>query len=221
MLSDGRCEPAELDLFEKLQTAFGVGASAFKPYLNAIQLKNDKTVLGPFEAIRGLESRITPHLALAASLLYMMSADGSLGQEEIGQLETVIGEFDGLQKAALAYVRAVKREEFFRQAAPVLTTAQKLCVLTNVCDSMMSDGVVAVVEDKLFLSMMSALGIQVAEFDEFHKVLETKNFKPFDTSKFENRTSHVRSAGTANAGGDIFDMAKDDSQLGEYFPNQV
>lgn len=214
MLSDGRSEQTELEFFDKLQTAFGVATAVFRPYFKAIELKNGKTVLGPFDAIHGVTSQITPHLALAASLLYMMSADGSLGQEEIGQLETVIGEFDGLQKAALAYVREVKREEFFKQVAPVLTKAQKLCILANVCDSMMSDGVVAVVEDKLFLSMMSAFGIQVAEFDEFHKVLETKNFKPFDTSKFENRTSHARSAGASNTEGEIFDMTKDDSELG-------
>jgi len=214
MLSDGHCDASELALFEKLQSSFGIDRKNFKPYFKAIQLKNDKTVFGDFAEIKEGESRITPHLALAASLLYMMSADGSLGQEEIGQLETVIGEFDGLQKAALVYVRAVKREEFFKQAGPVLTREQILCILTNVCDSMMADGVVAVVEDKLFLSMINAFDLQASEFDQFQKVLETKNFKPFDVSKFENRTSHARIAAADQVVGEVFDMSGAESQMG-------
>jgi uncharacterized tellurite resistance protein B-like protein len=214
MLSDGNCDASELALFEKFQSAFGVKRETFKPYFKIIQLKNDKKVFGSFADIQDGQHQITPHLALAASLLYMMSADGNLGQEEIGQLETVIGEFDGLQKEALGYVRSVKREEFFKQAGPILTRDQILCILSNVCDSMMSDGVVAVVEDRLFLSMVNAFGLRASEFDQFQKVLETKNFKPFDISKFENRTSHARIAGAEQASGEVFDMSGAESELG-------
>lgn len=214
MLADGNCDPTELDLFEKFQSAFGVGVDAFKPYFKIIQLKNDKNVLGPFAAIEDGPPLLTPHLALAVSLIYMMSADGSLGQEEIGQLETVIGEFDGLQQAALGYVRTVKREDFFIQARPILNRKQILCILTNVCDSMTADGVVAVIEDKLFVRMLSAFGLRDTEFDQYQKVLETKNFKPFDISKFVNKTSHGRTAGNGEAGGEVFEMSEEDSELG-------
>lgn len=214
MLSDGRCETAELALFEKMQTAFGVTASAFKPYFKIIQLKNDKSVFGPFVPLQEGTQRVTPHLALAASLIYMMSADGNLGQEEIGQLETVIGEFDGLQKAALTYVRSVKREDFFKQARPVLSSNQLLCILSNVCDSMMADGVVAVVEDKLFLRMVMAFGLREEDFDRYQKVLETKNFKPFDVSKFQNRTVHGRELTDELVEGEMLESAQPESALG-------
>lgn len=35
--------------------------------------------------------KMTPHLAFATSLLYMMSADGEMDNEEIGHLLSVLG----------------------------------------------------------------------------------------------------------------------------------
>ena len=145
MLSDGFCEPSELLFFETLLSAFGISTEEYKPYLQVIQLKNDKTAMGPFADFQD-GSQITPHLALAVSLLYMMSADGRRAEEEIGQFETVVRQFEGLQKAALDYVRVTKREDFFKKMKRALDKRQQLCVLIHVCDSMMSDGVVAVVD---------------------------------------------------------------------------
>ncbi len=213
MLSDGRCEPSELLFFETLLNAFGVSPEEYRPYFQVIQLKNDKTVLGPFAEIQD-GPRISPHLTLAVSLLYMMSADGRLAQEEIGQFETVVAEFDGLQIAALGYVRANKRENFLKRMQRGLNKKQKLCVLINVCDSMMSDGVVSVVEYKLFLGIMSVFDWHIADFNKFNKVLEVKNFKPFDVSQFENPVAHLRAVDAAAVQPDVFDMAKTDDELG-------
>jgi len=215
LLADGRADQEELDLFHQMRSAFGISESAFKESIQVITLKNDKSVLGPFEPSQAGDSRISPHLALAVSLLYMMSADGSIGTEEIGQLEAVIGEFEGLQQVALAYVRKVKRGDFFKAVSPVLKTKQKLCILTNVCDSMMSDGTVAVVEDKLFLSMVAAFGFKLKDFDTYHHVLETKNIRPFDTSKFRSHSQHALESGAKGQDGEIFGAQGAATELGE------
>ena len=214
LLADGRADQEELDLFHQMRSAFGISESAFKESIQVITLKNDKSVLGPFEPIKAGDSRVSPHLALAVSLLYMMSADGSIGTEEIGQLEAVIGEFEGLQQVALAYVRKVKRGDFFKAVSSSLSAKQKLCILTNVCDSMMSDGTVAVVEDKLFVSMVAAFGFKLSDFDKYHNVLEVKNIRPFDTSKFRSHTKHSLEAGAKVQGGEVFEAQGEASELG-------
>jgi uncharacterized tellurite resistance protein B-like protein len=205
MLSDGHSEPSELALFEQFVFAFGLNQGGFEAYFKTIALKNDKSVLGRFEPLEGSPPTMTPHLALAASLLYMMTSDGSIGTEEIGQLEAVLGEFEGLQQIALTYVRAVKRSEFLKVAAPLLSEKQKLYILTNVCDSMLADGNVAALEDKLFVSILKAFGFSEKTFQPYYQVIEAKNIKPFDTSKFKLSTQHTRLMSGDGAEGEVFD----------------
>lgn len=205
LLSDGHADAAELAQFSRLRHAFGVPEKQFEPFFKILALKNDKSILGRYSGVREERQPMTPHLALACALLYMMTSDGSIGTQEIGQLESVIGQFDGLQKVALTYVRSVKMKAFLDEASVVLTPEQKLYILTNVCDSMLADGEVANVEDKLFLSMLRAFGYNEASFARFHQVLEVKNVKPFDTSQFKNRVKHERVAGNDESEGEVFD----------------
>ena len=214
LLADGRADQEELDLFGQMRSAFGVTEASFKNSVRVITLKNDKSVFGPFEAIQEGDLRVSPHLAMAVSLLYMMSADGSIGPEEIGQLEAVIGEFEGLQQVALAYVRKVKRPEFFKAVSQSLTAKQKLCILANVCDSMMSDGTVAVVEDNLFVSMVAAFGVKLNDFDKYHQVLEVKNIRPFDTSKFKSHSKNTLTVGANAQEGEVFEATGAAAELG-------
>ena len=104
LLSDGSAADAELELFARFRTGFQISEDAFAPYYQAIALKNDKSVLGDYVAADNTHTKVSSHLALAASLVYIMAADGSIGQEEIGRLRAVIGEFEGLQGVALKYV---------------------------------------------------------------------------------------------------------------------
>ena len=212
MLSDGRSELSELALFEQFVTAFGLAQGGFDLYFKTIALKNDKSVLGHFQPLEAKSPTMTPHLALAASLLYMMTSDGSIGTEEIGQLEAVLGEFEGLQQIALAYVRAVKRSDFLKVAAPLLSEKQKLYILTNVCDSMLADGNVAALEDKLFVSMLKAFGFSENTFQPYFQVIEVKNIKPFDTSKFKLSTQHTRLMSGDGSEGEVFDNIVSDGK---------
>ncbi len=213
LLADGHADASELALFARLRHAFGVTEKQFEPLFKILTLKNDKSVLGRYAGVREERQPMTPHLALACALLYMLTSDGAIGTQEIGQLESVIGGFDGLQKVALTYVRSVKMKAFLDEASAVLSAEQKLYILTNVCDSMLADGEVANVEDKLFMSMLHAFGYNEASFARFYQVLETKNVKPFDTSTFKNLVKHERVASTDDAEGEIFDNKLSASKL--------
>jgi len=213
LLSDGQADSAELAQFSRLKQAFGVADKQFEPFFKILALKNDKSILGRYAGVREERQPMTPHLALACALLYMLTSDGSIGAQEVGQLETVLGEFEGLQKAALTYVRSVKMNAFLDEASAALQSEQKLFILINVCDSMLADGDVASVEDKLFMSMMRAFGHNEATFARFHQVIETKNVKPFSTQDFKNRVKHDRVTGKDDAEGDVFDNKLSDPKL--------
>ena len=213
LLSDGHADKAEMALFARLRQAFGVNEKQFEPLFKILTLKNDKSILGRYAGVREDRQPMTPHLALACALLYMLTSDGAIGTQEIGQLESVIGQFEELQKVALSYVRSVKMKAFLDEASAVLSAEQKLYILTNVCDSMLADGEVANVEDKLFMSMLHAFGYNEASFARFYQVLETKNVKPFDTSTFKNLVKHERVASTDDAEGEIFDNRLNASKL--------
>ena len=204
LLSDGRADAVELALFSQMAKAFEVRESQFESYFKVLALKNDKSVLGKYTGVREERQPMTPHFALAIALLYMLTADGSIGAQEVGQLEAVIGEFEGLQNIALKYVRAVKLKQFLDESSALLRPEQKIYILVNVCDCMLSDGEVAHLEDKLFLSVLAAFGFTEKTFARYWQVLETKNIKPFDTREFKNRVMHERLTGSENEEGISF-----------------
>lgn len=214
LLSDGHADSSELALFSQMTKAFGLTEAQFEPYFKILALKNDKSVLGRYAGVRDERQPMTPHFALAISLLYMLTADGSIGAQEIGQLEAVIGEFEGLQNVALKYVRTVKLKQFLDEASALLRPEQKIYILTNVCDSMLSDGEVALLEDKLFINMLSAFEFTEKTFAGYLQVLETKNLKPFDTRGFENHVTHDRMISGDDAQGIVFKNERSDNLAG-------
>ena len=184
LLSDGSAADAELELFARLRTGFQISEDVFAPYYQAIALKNDKSVLGAYVASDNTHTKVSSHLALAASLVYIMAADGSIGQEEIGRLRAVIGEFEGLQGVALKYVLKVKSRQFFDEIAPNLDPKIKRLILTNVCDTLLTDGSMDAAEKKLFLNMLLAFGESEKTFAQFFEAIRIKNIKPFDIEDF-------------------------------------
>lgn len=215
MLSDGNADIKEIKIFETFREAFDLQKSEINHIIDTVTLKNNKNIFGEFELITTDKlSDITPHLAMAVSIVYMMSADGNIGQEEIGQLETMIGEFEGLQQYALQFVRKVKRSDFLSQAKLALDKQQRLCVLLNVCDSMMSDESVGMLEDKLFMSMLDAFSVKESAFKKYYEVLELKNIKPFDVSDFEYCIEHIRTLSQQEQKGIVVEGLDEQSEVG-------
>ena len=206
LLADGVCQPVEEDLFQKICASFGYSTKSFSTYYSAISLKNEKSLLGPYDATLLDEEAITPHLAMAASLLYMMAADGDIAQEEMGQLQVVIGEFEHLQPYAMQYVRKVKMNQFCSQASSLLNADQKLLILANVCDSMMSDGKVVEIEKRLFENMLAAFDVSEKQFSSYYAPLEIKNFKPFGSDE-EIKSLHTRKRTRRKGAGKSFGMS--------------
>lgn len=130
---------------------------------------------------------MTPHKAFACSLIYCMGADGEMDPEEVGHLLSVLGgESSGggigvgannraLLDSAVRYCRQNRFENFLAEAAPLLTDAQKLCILTNMVDSAMSDGQAEMQEQELIGKAQQAFGISDEQFRPFFEVILMKN----------------------------------------------
>ena len=179
IMSDGELSSLEWDLFQNFLAALGYSEKSFKPYFGAISIKNKRSVLGSFDDTFSPDT-LTPQLSLAAGLLYMMSSDGVMAKEEIGQLQVIIGESKSLLKASLKYVGQNKAHQFLKVVPTLLSPRQKLCVLVNVCDTMLSDGLVENAERELFKRMLPAFGQTEDSFKAYYQIIFLKNEKPLD-----------------------------------------
>ncbi|MBF0143942.1 MAG: TerB family tellurite resistance protein [Magnetococcales bacterium] len=138
--------------------------------------------------------KMTPHLAFATALIYCMGADGEMDNEEVGHLLSVLGGASeggtigvgannrALLDAAVKYVRRNPPEKFLEEAAPLLTDAQRMCILVNMIDSALSDGQPEPEEQVLIAKFQKAFGINDERFQPFFEVIVMKH----DRSVFTN-----------------------------------
>ena len=87
----------------------------------------------------------------------MLAADGQIEAEEVGQLQSVVGGDQELISNAVKYIRVAKYQQFLTEASTLLNPQQKLCLLINMADSLLSDGRAEMLEQKLFMKLFRIL----------------------------------------------------------------
>jgi uncharacterized tellurite resistance protein B-like protein len=105
----------------------------------------------------------------------MMASDGEIEAEEIGQLQSVVGRDQDLINNAVKYLRSVKYEQFLFDASSLLNTKQKLCLLVNMADSLMSDGKADEKEQLMFADALAAFGSSGEGFKDYFEIIALKN----------------------------------------------
>jgi len=113
----------------------------------------------------------------------MMAADGSMAEEEVGRLNAAVGGSPALLKAGLRYVSKVRVPQFLALAAPMLDERQRLCILLNACDTMMSDHKVVKVESDLFRRMLTSFEVTEKEFERYLNIIFLKNDVPEEATR--------------------------------------
>jgi uncharacterized tellurite resistance protein B-like protein len=131
--------------------------------------------MGLFDVFKSEPPKLSPRLALAVGLLYMMASDGEIESEEIGQLQSVVGGDQELISTAVKYLRSVKYEQFLTDAATLLNERQKLCLLINMADSLLSDGRAEQSEQQAFGKALSQFGMTEDNFKAYFETLAIKN----------------------------------------------
>ena len=131
--------------------------------------------MGLFDMFKSAAPKLNPRVALAAGLLYMMASDGQIGEEEIGQLQSVVGGDRALLEDGIKYIRAVSFDQYLQDAPAVLDDAQRLCLLVNACDSLLSDGTAAPQEQAMFGKLLAAMGFSEERFTPYFQAIAVKN----------------------------------------------
>ncbi len=180
LMADGVMVAGEEQLFDRMLSAMGHTKVSFQPYFDTITIKDKTSIFGDFD-VATKTATLTPPLALVASLIYMMAADGAMAEEEVGRLNAVVGCSPDLLKTGLRYVSKVRAPQFLALAAPMLDERQRLCILLNACDTMMSDHQIMKVEKDLFRRMLTSFEVSEKEFERYLNIIFLKNDLPEET----------------------------------------
>lgn len=135
-----------------------------------------------------VHTELNPQLCFIISLLYMIASDGVIQNEEIGQLLAVLGGEEGMDgemkvgdenekllRSAQAYVEANSVDNFLINSNKILNDVQKMSILINICDSLLSDGKAESSEQQLFNKFLKNYGISEERFQPFFEMLILKN----------------------------------------------
>lgn len=121
------------------------------------------------------EGALSPMEAMAAALMYVAAVDGEVAKEENRYINTLRGiDKSGLKKA-YEYYREHSFDELFDAFLSGLSREQELCVLANMLDIGMSDGVLHRSETELASSFAERAGIEADEYVAVKQVLMVKN----------------------------------------------
>ena len=124
------------------------------------------------------DTELTPAIALATSMIYMMASDGEITDEEINYLAVklyAIGDANELMKLSQKYSKKQDLEAFQKEANEKLTDDQKFTVLANLIDLLLADGDADEDEQNLFFSFVEAFGISEEDIQPYIDILSIKN----------------------------------------------
>ncbi len=135
---------------------------------------------------RSREIPLTPKLSFAVALLYMASADGVIENEEITYLSTVMhGDVKIISEANKYIKNAIKNgmtfDVFLLKSSEILTIDQKECVIVNLIDMMLSDGIINANEEKLLIHIIQHYEFDNTKYEIYKELMDKKNdHKIFD-----------------------------------------
>jgi uncharacterized tellurite resistance protein B-like protein len=121
---------------------------------------------------------LTPAIALAGSMVYMMASDGELADEEMNYLIITLqslGDPEELIKNASKYAKKHDLETFQKEANAILNEEQKMTILANLVDLLLADGSAEEEEQELFFSFVNAFGVSEEDIQILIEVISTKN----------------------------------------------
>ena len=123
-------------------------------------------------------TELTPAIALATSMIYMMASDGEIDDEEMNYLAVklyAIGDAEELMTLSQKYSKKQDLEAFQKEANEKLTEDQKFTILANLIDILLADGDATEEEQNLFFSFVEAFGISQDDIQPYIDIISVKN----------------------------------------------
>jgi uncharacterized tellurite resistance protein B-like protein len=123
-------------------------------------------------------TELTPAIALATSMIYMMAVDGDISDEEMNYLAVklyAIGDANELISLSQKYSKKQDLEAFQKEANEKLSDDQKFTVLANLIDILLADGSAEEEEQNLFFSFVEAFNVSEDDIQAYIDILSVKN----------------------------------------------
>lgn len=117
---------------------------------------------------------LTPYEILIISLMYLATADNIVTQEQDQYILKLVNNNQELLNSAFKYYEKHAIEDLLNEAGK-LSEDQQLCLMANMIELAMCDGVMHGVELKLMKQFANSMGIATEEFDTIKQVLLVKN----------------------------------------------
>jgi voltage-gated potassium channel len=118
---------------------------------------------------------LTPRIAFAAALIYMINADGKIEPHEIHRLVSALKDDRELLEIANRYTKLNSIDEFLGNCERVLDKEQQLSVLVNLYDAILSTREPAMQELELFNRFMQTFGYNEEQFAPYFHSIAVKN----------------------------------------------
>jgi uncharacterized tellurite resistance protein B-like protein len=107
-----------------------------------------------------------------------MSSDGEIAEEEMHYLSMTLQSFGDPQElveTASKYARKNNLEIFLRESNKMLNPDQKMTILANLIDVLLSDGSAEEEEQDLFYAFVEAFGVSDEEIQPYIDIISVKN----------------------------------------------
>ncbi|MBM3338165.1 MAG: hypothetical protein FJY60_10870, partial [Betaproteobacteria bacterium] len=125
----------------------------------------------------GESPELTPRIAFAAAMIYMINADGRIEPEEIRRLVIAVHDDRVLLEVATRYTKFNTVDQFIKESANLLDHDQQLSILVNLYDAILANGEALPQELELFEEFMERFGFNEAEFEPYFQSIAVKNNK--------------------------------------------
>jgi len=148
-----------------------------KGIITTYKINNIRNIMGFFDKFSS-NTELTPAIALATSMIYMMASDGEIDDEEINYLAVklyAIGDAEELMSLSQKYSKKQDLESFQKEANEKLTEDQKFTILANLIDILLADGDADEDEQNLFFSFVQAFEISEDDIQPYIDILSVKN----------------------------------------------
>lgn len=123
----------------------------------------------------GEAPKLTPKIAFAAAMIYMVNADGKIEPHEISRLVTALRNDRDLLEIATRYTKFQDAEGFLSSCQQLLDEEQRLSVLVNLYDAILANGDPLPQEIALFERFMQEFGFDEKEFEPYFHSIAVKN----------------------------------------------
>ena len=120
---------------------------------------------------------LTPKIAFASSMIYLINADGKIEPHEISRLLAAVKDDRVLLEVSTRYTKFHSTEEFIVNCSNLLDYDQKLSLLVNLYDAILGNGEILQQEMQLFDKFLEVFNFKQSEIEPYLHSISVKNNK--------------------------------------------